>query len=1662
MKSGLYTYTQNATNISENALNRAKTFSSMTHDAYDKAKESVKREVRQAPGSGLSIAMYADTKKVESTTKQAVMPVATAALGVAWSQVYVAKEYEKTMNSIATQIDQMKKSGDWTKMEIYASEMGISISNMKSTDDAADLGLKNVVQFGTNGANPVKQMNIDGQIINQGTFVDGTKYKNGVAYQSRVVLNDFESTTSGTSIHDSISVVKVERNGNATFDIYKNFVNQETGNISSDLAVTINEKQVEGFIKSGRINTTLEEFRKMNADSNSFTMKWNMRPESQDVKLTNANGRYNTGGIFNRSAFQYSINGNNINFINLGEDAKKHAEMYDIFLRNAKRQLKALDPKDAKFEELLGVSKQVRSLQNKLMRAQALQGQYAKLSNPVKKLTRPFRLLTKPLQEAEAWKGVSMTEQIGRPVMWGAKMASRATFNITYNMALRMKWTGQAIKLARGGKVSLKGAYLGQKAASKFELVPVRKLFKANPIFTALKSRIMTKYYARKIAQMQAFGDRLALKGFEKAGTHFMKKATLANNKLAFRMGKMSKHELKAANKAAKQAFRETTRAGRAINKRLAKKAAKRAARKAVFLNSKIGKPFKLLGELFAKLRAALQQLFAKIAEILSAIAQALLTAFGIFIGVMLILFLLNLAMHAIHDMFTQQSRFASTDAEKWEEYSEKLFTMLEGEHNDFVAKIEGEMQKYPTADVQYPSGAKENYKEIFAAIEVQAQHNPGKELSYEEMKDIAKDMYARTHKIRTYNYSFSDIDGTMHESGTDQAAHIYVNVLRDSAVCYEIYQQEDITTPQGITGEYASAPVECAPEDWMSVVTNVKAAIASTGCEYYDYGANPMITITVNGQTMTIRPDCSGYVTTCLYLYEPSSADVGRPCFATAGELMGKTYTGFQGFRFSGIQNLGVGDILVRIGSEGWNHTEIYAGNGKVYSCGTTDGCRTISYKDYQWVIRPNAAGAGGVSDGQNDSGENSAPVGSIFSSTDSLNLGLSNTTGVEFNEKTGNQDGYEAGILATIEAAKSEPKFGYGYFRTGNKDHTLGDNTTGTTGSDFVRYILSNHGVQLEFEDYDMFFNSKPLPFFVNKESNTLNTSRMKFKTGDILFYCPNTNAINIIKAKQKNNMMSNLDLTSVGSKTVNVDGVDKSYIDVLSENVVPLIYDGSKWVGYCKDITADSNSFAASGGAIRYFATSDFDASRVLNAVRKTGFTIEPVYGATPYFEGWTDYHVAELTEIIHNSCWEEGKIEFYVSSGTVDGEPINATDVVSNNSDTRKDSIDYSWYHEDYFEGGDTWTSNAHDTTFINELMPLFIRHYDKYGVLPSFGSSYVMSITHNRSTEESLKNRNIFELTNSGGVQHTQTEYSYDSDGMVSTTNVSYIICSSYYESFQMWKRRNEDTGLFVPKKYKDEIAAGTAFNNQFSAFQNAGVIKSGGHIDSDGTYADDTKTIYSQNATALIEADKIALERYEKIKAVEDASKKWNDALNASPYKTVGGIGEQADYDSLKEKFQAYENAVKGLQSWEAETHGGYKAYAFITQSEMDTLFKAYNELKNGNENMSKAQVRIIIGYKDMVTTGEKRSGVGHYYPNKTTKPLPQPDRDGNTVMIPPGKVVYIRDSRTKYDHEMPASKTLEPIPDVVPAAGIHTADVNSIYNNYKEAVPHKDDNRIK
>lgn len=220
---------------------------------------------------------------------------------------------------------------------------------------------------------------------------------------------------------------------------------------------------------------------------------------------------------------------------------------------------------------------------------------------------------------------------------------------------------------------------------------------------------------------------------------------------------------------------------------------------------------------------------------------------------------------------------------------------------------------------------------------------------------------------------------------------------------------------------------------DWIEIVRKVKALVAAQAPEYYAKGGY-MITINYDGENYTVRPDCTGIISTMLQIYR--AFPKGKVTNSTNLRREGEIPKGFRMMPFPGWDGLREGDIICKPG-----HAEVFANNQGghyVYNGGSTKSLGsakpTISGGGAFTIIwRPQIPGNGGIF-GENAS---SALVGGVASDMGGKLSGFANATkqmanvaaahtggqtmstdGTTYN---GNSSGYSASVSSG--ASSSEP---------------------------------------------------------------------------------------------------------------------------------------------------------------------------------------------------------------------------------------------------------------------------------------------------------------------------------------------------------------------------------------------------------------------------------------------------------------------------------------------------------------------------------------------------------------------------------------------------------------------------------------------------------------
>lgn len=130
---------------------------------------------------------------------------------------------------------------------------------------------------------------------------------------------------------------------------------------------------------------------------------------------------------------------------------------------------------------------------------------------------------------------------------------------------------------------------------------------------------------------------------------------------------------------------------------------------------------------------------------------------------------------------------------------------------------------------------------------------------------------------------------------------------------------------------------------NWLNAIKNVKIAIAS---KKPSYSQSKYITITVNSVSESVRTDCSGYVSSCLYYYGAVKKGYMTTSwgFSKSDDVASLlTKAGFKKMKFTSWTALKEGDII----SQSNSHVEIFSHNLNgahyVYSNGNTADMRSL-----------------------------------------------------------------------------------------------------------------------------------------------------------------------------------------------------------------------------------------------------------------------------------------------------------------------------------------------------------------------------------------------------------------------------------------------------------------------------------------------------------------------------------------------------------------------------------------------------------------------------------------------------------------------------------------------------------------------------------------------
>ena len=769
-------------------------------------------------------------------------------------------------------------------------------------------------------------------------------------------------------------------------------------------------------------------------------------------------------------------------------------------------------------------------------RAKRIEKNDIRLHRQLRRLPKSFiRIFTAPINQTEAGRALNIGTSMGRPVFKAAKVARRSGSWIVnqemYKAGINIAAQIQARALnARRASKGLKP--LSHKAQVKM----VRQhLYKKH-------GQSLTGIFRKKAAKVilsKTTGNGLA--------SEFIKgqmEATMKSNGSR----KIAK---KARRKARKDFMRKRTKnfAMKIYKKIVPKPAQNIVASIKAFFKKAFTNFLKLLNAMLKKLAStivgkiciAIASAISGIMSFLSAILVPVIVPILIVIATML------MVASLIPNIAEGISNFIS-DRKANHTFSQE-YDVLHDAHTAFIDKISTEMGKYDNSQVVFVDGTDENYVELLSAYNVMTQSESDLyDKDDNSYKVVLKDLYDKTHFIRTDDtetYTYVDADGN-----TRTGTRVFVEIQRGEYITYAAYQGmgTSITVNgDGSTGTVTNAQGACPSVSlggnpaWMNIVAKAKAALAAARAGYanaYDQGGSSTMQ-TEDGVVHEFRPDCSGFTSLCLELY----GKFGRGQKYSSRDFVGAaSIDGFTKYSWSGWQNLQQGDIIALNG-----HVEIFDHNDGnahyVYNCGSNSSARApgitkSGHSAYTVVWRPNVAGSvtnttpSTGADNTNTSGGTGTPTNGTTGTTenaddsiirdDNNNLNVdgalnftpasSNTSGIIFNEDTGNENGYDVTLLADVNAEmRNTSIFTNSAYDYSGTMHTLvgDDNDNEASSLDFVRYIYAKHGVQVGASVYNS-VSGDNLTVKSMKEAD-----RKNLQVGDIIYYYPHCYKLGLKKA-------------------------------------------------------------------------------------------------------------------------------------------------------------------------------------------------------------------------------------------------------------------------------------------------------------------------------------------------------------------------------------------------------------------------------------------------------------------------------------------------------------------------------------------------------------------
>lgn len=1249
---------------------------------------------------------------------------------------------------------------------------------------------------------------------------------------------------------------------------------------------------------------------------------------------------------------------------------------------------------DVSAQEIDACRKTIVETLKRAKRTENLGKLYLGFSNPKNLLRSGFYLSSMTFNQSETAQGAKFIRPIAQGIRLPGKMLNAGinlSAAVTRNLLIKPKALKNAIRLSPkdAGVRAILRNYRTQK-----DLITLNAnaFMKGNVKFTKYLQMRAKENFRKAFLQHLKNKGKLSARGIGALDAYF---TTKDRGLVAGFKGRGKSKEAKTIDKQAKKALKKVLRNENLLYGKVYRKIS----------NTKIGKATEVI---FNKISSAAERLrklsfknflrerFLKTrfgqgvgratVAFMGAVKHLLLWGLLLLLVCILVLTLLCIAADLESYSLGRDRQYTTAyQQEKTTKRGKKIMKYLKENHDNAIRNLEAEQAMGDVSDTNFPNGTKENYKEIYTMLQVVCAYDMETVFdgtSNKDLKNLISMIYDNTHKLTSANYTYSDA------TGTHTARHINYTVFRDDMGCYEALSEYT-----GVVASGGDAPVavpdisgECLSADWSTVYTTVKTLIAQSGATYSQTSWQTISVTDANGtESYRLRQDCSGYVFACIRAYQhmmglPQSAEGYSGTFVTSQSIPGFTKLDFS------VNALQPGDIIAK----GGEHAEIFAGSSGgvvyAYSNGCTDDMRVagatksvnISGYDVIWrcngaIGNSNAVGGSSSAGTSSGSGNISAEVAkSITQTTGShLNdistdpktvdefleytdntmyvLGYSNMSDITFNEDTGNEDGYETTLLATINTAKSNGYFTPDRFTnndtityekpdvwsvstdkkaeyityTTNKNHIPSESSK-INSADYIRYLMAKHGVSFPFygEYSDMLSviqNTQGGSSAVEEVYTTKN-----LKVGDIVWYLPKGEALT-------SDTVSEGDILEYSTANAMIQaGIELK--------AVPMMYIGDgKVTAYCKDVLkTDTSEYEASSGEIRTYNLSSLNKKRIVKMYHYIGYTVNPVWGSNDFFAGWTDVNVSSVLEAQNQSVWQVSSDYSYETS---QGETISYK----------------SFYNgEDYFVP-DVYHTDNHDTEFRREMLQLGLKYYDVYGILPSTLYSHAASASDYRTTEESLKAFNVFEKIDNGENGLEVEKYSYDADGKPTVTRKKYKRYSSIEDAAK---------DLFVSfVKKADGSAYAKTFSEQLSNYRVAS-----------GEIRTKMSSVYNSDSSVLDYADSVAVS---KKKYIDVLKKKYDATKNLNMNREC----TEAEHNDLQTKHDALKKAVADLDHWfssDAASVAGDPIFETFSSESVDKLRSDANDKLAAMENAlteqeaylkEQAQKRAILAKQQKIVT---------------------------------------------------------------------------------------------